>query len=75
MSLKATPTKPLYGVARQATRSAMGVPVVMLTLSLLFFASITTGYTNGRPSGVISRKSKIWMNFLFFRIFVTKFAE
>ena len=35
-----------------ATFTYTTVPVVMLTLSLRSFASITTGYSNGRPSGV-----------------------
>ena len=52
LSLKATPACCRNGVARQAAGSVMTVPVVMLTLSLRSFASITTGYTDGRPSGV-----------------------
>ena len=46
----------------------MGVPVVMLTPSLCSFASITTGYTNGRLSGVTSadaiRKTRLISCFL-----------
>ncbi len=35
-----------------ATFICIVVPVVMLTLSLRSIASITTGYSDGRPSGV-----------------------
>ncbi len=35
-----------------ATFTCTTVPVVMLTLSLRSFDSITTGYSNGRPPGV-----------------------
>ena len=35
-----------------ATFTCTTIPVVMLTLSLRSFASITTGYSNGRPPGV-----------------------
>ena len=35
-----------------ATFTWTSTPVVMLTLSLRSFASITTGYSNGRPPGV-----------------------
>jgi hypothetical protein len=35
-----------------ATFICIMVPVVMLTLSLRSIASITTGYSDGRPSGV-----------------------
>ena len=35
-----------------ATFTWTSTPVVMLTLSLRSFASITTGYSKGRPSGV-----------------------
>ena len=35
-----------------ATFTSPAMPVVMLTLSLRSIASITTGYSNGRPPGV-----------------------
>ena len=40
-----------------ATFTYMTKPVVMQTLSLRSFASITTGYSNGRPSGVFTAHS------------------
>ena len=42
-----------------ATFTGIMVPVVMLTLSLRSIASITTGYSDGRPSGVFTPHSSL----------------